>query len=200
MSKTYEGLTVRQAGWKIEEDEASARRLFKRYVDTARKRAKTFEKKGLTSSWGYRRLRESLEEARYGFSAESLSHISFTLASEHTSYQKQKEIIKKTVETLNVEFGTYDESGTLIKPFITMERYGQFVEMMELLKTVLVYDPSELIAKHSAAFVETVASKGLDFDEEMDKLKRAIDAANEKQANFSMKRYMSALNRRKGRK
>ena len=105
MSKTYEGMTVRQAAWKIQEDEASAKRLFKRYVDTARKRAKTFEKKGLTSSFGYRRLRDSLNEAKGGFSAESLSHISFTLASAHTSYQRQREITKKTVETLNVEFG-----------------------------------------------------------------------------------------------
>ena len=90
MAKSYEGYTVRQAGWLIEEDAESAERLFKRYVRTAKSRAKTFEKHGLTYSYGYRRLRETLEEASYGFSAESLSHISFTLASEHTSYQKQR--------------------------------------------------------------------------------------------------------------
>ena len=200
MSKTYEGLSVRQASWKIQEDEAAAKRLFKRYVDTARKRASTFEKKGLTSSYGYRRLRDSLNEAKGGFSAEALSHISFTLASEHTSYQRQREITKKTVETLNVEFGEWDDKGRLTKPFITEAQMAEFGELIDLLNSVQTIYSSEQKARMSSEYIQTVAKKGLDWEEEKVKLLQAIEKATENNQNFSMRQYTTRLHRRASRK
>lgn len=200
MRKIYEGLSVLQVKWMMEEDEDSAKRLFKRYLKTAKSRAETFEKYGLTSSYGYRRLRATLNEAKAGFSPEALSHVSFTLASEHTSYQKQREITKKTVETLNVEFGEWDDSGRLIKPFITESQMAEFGELMELLNSVQTIYSSEQKARMSADYIQTVAKKGLDWEEEKVKLLQAIEKATENNQNFSMKQYTSRLHRRASRK
>ena len=200
MSKTYEGLTVRQAAWRIEEDEGSAKRLFKRYVDTARKRASTFERKGMTSSYGYQRLRASLDEAKHGFSAEALSHISFTLASSHTSFQRQREINKKTVDTLNREFGEWDDNGKLITPFITMSQMEEFGRMMDLLKSVQTIYSSEQLARMSSEYINTVAKKGLNWEEEKQRLLKAMDKATSNHQNFSMRQYTTRLNRRASKK
>lgn len=200
MSKTYEAMTVRQAAWKIEEDEASAKRLFKRYVDTAKKRASTFERKGMTSSYGYQRLHASLEEAKHGFSAESLSHISFTLASAHTSYQRQREINKKTVETLNVEFGEWNDDGKLVKPFITLDQLDEFGQLMDLLKSVQTIYSSEQQARMSSEYIQTIAEKGLDWETEKLKLISAMDKAMKNNQNFSMRQYTTRLHRRATRK
>ena len=200
MGKIFQGLSVLQASWMIDEDEESAKRLFKRYVRTAKSRAETFEKHGLTSSYGYRRLRATLDEAKAGFSKEALSHVSFTLASEHTSYKKQREITRKTVETLNVEFGEWDDNGRLTKPFITEEQMAEFGELMDLLNSVQTIYSSEQKARMSSEYIQTVAKKGLDWEEEKVKLLQAIEKATENNQNFSMRQYTSRLHRRASRK
>lgn len=187
MSKTYEGMTVRQAAWKIEEDEASAKRLFKRYIDTAKKRAKTFEQKGMTSSYGYRRLQETLNEASYGFSAEALSHVSFTLSNYHTSYQREREAIKKAVDKMNVQWAEYDkETGKMIKPFITVAQFQEFAELMELYKSIVSIYSSEQVAKMAMEYIDIIGEKKLDWKAEKQKLLEAIDKATENKGSYAL--------------
>ena len=194
MSKTYEGLTVRQAAWKIEEDEASAKRLFKRYVDVARKRAKTFERKGLTSRKGYKRLIESINEAREGFSAESLSHLSFTLASGHTSYQKQKEITKKAIDTMNAQWGKWEKNKygepVLVEPFITEKQYEDFIDLLDLLNELQIAIYTEQTVLEAKDLINTLSQKQVKWSDVKHELLQAVDKASTSKNTFSFSDYV----------
>ena len=194
MSKTYQGMTVRQAAFSIEENEQSAKRLFKRYLDTAKKRAKTFEKKGLTSRKGYQRLIESINEAREGFSAEALSHLSFTLASGYTSYQRQKEITKKAIDTMNAQWGKWEKNkygiSVLVEPFITASQYEDFVDLLDLLNDLQIAIYTEQTVFEAKELIDTMSQKNAKWADVKQELIQAVDNASTSKSTFSFSDYV----------
>lgn len=205
MSKTYERMGLVEATAFAKQDEAAAKRLYKRYYDTARKRAKTFEKKGATSTYGYRLLKASLEDAkRVGFSSATLSDLSFTLASAHTSWQRQRDINKKAIETLNAHYGKYDNQGNLISPFVTDETYFDFIDFMETIRELVpfYYKAGKRQNDETTDYFEMLNDQNLNWQNEKKNLIAAINRAIDADKPFDLVKYtknkMKYLNSKKG--
>lgn len=159
-SKFFTGLNVKESSQLMEENPAHFRKLFNYYKRTLKKRAGTFEKHNRVEVQGYKRIQESLFEAKQGYSPEALSHMSQTLSSSHTSYQAQREIDRKIVEKLNRDYG---------KNFIKMEELELFGRAMDLLAQTHMAQlrGSDDRARTVGAMLETARNTGMSFAEMM---------------------------------
>lgn len=205
MSKNYQRMGVKEAIEYIQQDEASARRLYKRYLDTAKKRAKTFEEKGATSAYGYRLLKSTIEDAkRVGFSSLTLSDLSYTLASGHTLWQRQREITQKTIDTLNAHYGKFDKDGNMISAFVDEESYYDFIDMMETIRELVpfYYKAGKHQNDDATDYFEMLNDQELNWKDEKKNLIRAINRAVDANKPFDLAKYkknkLKYLNSKKG--
>ena len=148
-TKTYPQMTVQEAALYMDLSPEEAKRLFDRYVKTARKRLKVFQAHEMTTTKGAIRLKSAYQLARQEFSAENFSYLANTLASERSSYTGEMRVRKKSLETLNKRLSELDDEGNITKPFLrNLKELAEFGDIMDLLDdSVLgkIYDSERLV-------------------------------------------------------
>ena len=162
--KRAEYMSVESAENFILQHEDSAKRLFKRYRTMVIERKLTFDWHRERENEGYKRLQNALEYSKHGMTAESLSYLTYTLASERTSYSDFLRIRKQTLETLNAQFSEYgvNKKGELVisKKFLRnyeeLKEFGEFMEFAREQQVGKRYNSTQLITLYQNA----IASSG----------------------------------------
>ena len=162
--KRAEYMSVESAENFILQHEDSAKRLFNNYRRSVQARKLTFDWHKERDNEGYKRLQKALEYSKKGLSAESLSYLAYTLASEKTSYTDFLRIRKQTLETLNAQFSEYkvNKKGELVisKKFLrNYEELQDFTDFMEYVRDKHVdkmYTSTQIIG----AYQNAIASSG----------------------------------------
>lgn len=162
--KRAEYMSVESAENFILQHEDSAKRLFNRYRTMVRERKLTFDWHRERENEGYKRLQNALEYSKHGMTAESLSYLAYTLASERTSYRDFLRIRKQTLETLNAQFSEYrvNKKGELVisKKFLRnyeeLKEFGEFMEFAREQQVGNRYNSLQLITLYQNA----IASSG----------------------------------------
>ena len=111
---------------------------FESYKQALKSRIKTFEKHGRGSSASAEKLREALYDIENAYTTaektSAFSRASFVLTSARGSYSRSREVDKKIVQSLNEQFGTYDEKTGKTIPFIKLSELDEFGKMMDAAK------------------------------------------------------------------
>ena len=162
--KRAEYMSVESAENFILQHEDSAKRLFNRYRKSVQARKLTFDLHKERENEGYKRLQKALEYSKKGLSAESLSYLAYTLASERTSYTDFLRIRKQTLETLNAQFSEYkvNKKGELVisnKFLHNYQELQEFTDFMDYVREVHIdrmFSSTQMIG----AFQNVVASSG----------------------------------------
>ena len=125
---------------------------FESYKQLLKSRIKTFEKHGRGSSASAEKLREALYDIENAYTTaektSAFSKASLVMTSARGSYTRSRSVDKKIVESLNEQFGTYDEKTGRIKPFITMAELDEFGSMMDAAKEMSldkIYGSSQIV-------------------------------------------------------
>ena len=125
---------------------------FESYKRSLKSRIKTFEKHGRGSSSSAEKLREALYDVENAYTTaektSAFSKASFVLTSARGSYSRSRAVDKKIVQSLNEQFGTYDEKTGKIKPFIKLSELDEFGRMMEAAKEMSldkIYGSSQIV-------------------------------------------------------
>ena len=137
MLKLYETLSLEDAAIMIDESPKSASKLKKRLRDTMRKRMKTLERHGLKNTEGYRWMELAMRESLGPVNPMTLSRMTNILGSRRTSVTGLREIWKKAIETINLEFGLWKKNPKtgeqiLASPFIkNVDEFAEFSDLMQ---------------------------------------------------------------------
>lgn len=162
--KRAEYMSVESAENFILQHEDSSKRLYNRYLKTVKERKRVFERHRELQAEGYKRLSKAIEYTKNGLSAESLSYLAYTLASEQTSYSDFLRVRKQTLETLNSQFSIYrvNKKGELVlqkkflKNYKELQEFGGFMELMRDRHISQMYNSTQLISMYQNA----IASSG----------------------------------------
>lgn len=141
--KRAEYMSVESAENFILQHEDSAKRLFNRYRRSVQARKLTFDLHKERGNEGYKRLQKALEYSKNGMTAESLSYLAYTLASQQTSYTDFLRIRKQTMKTLNLEFG--EEGKKFLKNYQEFQEFTDFMETARDLKLTSIISSDQLI-------------------------------------------------------
>ena len=138
--KQYDLLSVEDIDAMLEANASSVSRLKKRMRDTIRSRMQVFEKRGLKDTEGYRKLEQAMRLSLGKTTSFKVSYLSYVLGSKSASYTGYIEARKKAVESINLEFGTWEvnpKTGRqeLVKSFLQSDSdVSDFFDLLHWMK------------------------------------------------------------------